>query len=74
MPNYRNKKTGEIKRFPSVRISWDADMGNQKEKTMVAIHGLEQWENILDTYDFVDSEGEFNVKMKKANTDGRGMR
>lgn len=75
MPNYKHKETGDIVRFPSVRITWDDKMSNQQELTMVAIHGLDQWENILDTYDFVKEEdGGYNVKMKKARTDGHGMR
>jgi len=75
MPNYRHKETGEIKRFASVRISWDENMNNKKELTMTAMHGLDQWENILDTYDFVENEGEvYNVKMKKAARDGGGLR
>ena len=50
-------------------------MSNQQELTMVAIHGLDQWENILDTYDFVKEEdGGYNVKMKKSKSDGFGMR
>jgi hypothetical protein len=75
MPNYKNKETGDIVRFPSVRITWDDEMANQKELTMTAMHGLDQWENILDTYDFVqDDGGVYNVKMKKARLDGHGMR
>ena len=75
MPNYKHKETGEVVRFPSVRITWDEGMDNKKELTLSAIHGLEQHENILDTYDFVESDGGgYNVKMKKAQSDGFGMR
>lgn len=75
MPNYKNKETGEIVRFPSVRITWDEGMDNKQELTLNAIHGLEQFENILDTYDFVEDDGSgYNVKMKKAKNDGYGVR
>ena len=69
MPNYRHKKTGEIKRFASVRISWDEDMKNKKEVCLIT------GESILENYDFVENEGEvYNVKMKKAARDGGGLR
>ena len=69
MPNYRHKETGEIKRFASVRISWDENMENKKEVCLIT------GENILENYDFVENEGEvYNVKMKKAARDGGGLR
>jgi len=69
MPNYRHKETGEIKRFASVRISWDENMDNKKEMCLIT------GENILENYDFVENEGEvYNVKMKKAARDGGGLR
>jgi|32_taG_2_1085360.scaffolds.fasta_scaffold08870_1 hypothetical protein len=69
MPNYRHKETGEIKRFASVRISWDENMKNKKEVCLIT------GENILENYDFVENEGEvYNVKMKKAARDGGGLR
>jgi len=75
MPNYKHKQTGEIVRFPSVRITWDEGMSNKQELTLTAMYGLEQYENILNTYDFVESDGGgYNVKMKKARLDGHGMR
>ena len=75
MPNYKHKETGEIVRFPSVRITWDESMSNKKELTLTSINGLEKNENILDTYDFVEEgKGGYNVKMKKARGDGHGMR
>ena len=75
MPNYRNKETGEIVRFPSVRITWDEGMSNKQELTLTAINGLNQYDNILDDYDFVEAEGNgYNVKMKRASNDGVGLR
>jgi hypothetical protein len=68
MPNYRHKETGELRRFSSVRISWDENMNNKKETC------LNTGEVISDNWDFVPYDGEFNVKMKKANRDGHGMR
>lgn len=35
---------------------------------------LDTGENILENYDFVPWDGEYNVKMKKAHGDGHGMR
>jgi hypothetical protein len=67
MPNYRHKETGEIKRFPSVRITWDEN-GETSEVCLTT------GENILENYDFVPHDGDWNVKMKKAIGDGGGLR
>ena len=67
MPNYRNKETGEIKRFASIRITWNAD-GSTNETCLTT------GESLLENWDFVPHSGEWNVKMKKAIGDGGGMR
>jgi hypothetical protein len=67
MPNYRNKETGEVKRFASVRITWNED-GSSNEMCLVT------GESLLENWDFIPHDGEWNVKMKKATTDGGGMR
>ena len=67
MPNYRHKETGEIKRFAQVRITWDAD-GSTKEVC------LNTGENLLENWEFIPHDGDWNVKMKKAIGDGRGVR
>lgn len=69
MPNYIHKETGELKRFPSVRISWDSETGEKREVCLVTN------ENILENYIAEEVAGNFNsVKMKKASNDGRGTR
>ncbi len=67
MPNYRHKETGEVKRFASVRITWDED-GSTRETCLVT------GESLLENWDFIPPNGEWNVKMKKAARDGGGMR
>lgn len=67
MPNYKNKSTGEVKRFPSVRTKFNAD----GSKTDVC---LNTGEVLNENWEFVPWDGEYNVKMKKAIGDGRGMR
>lgn len=69
MPNYIHKETGELKRFPSVRISWDSETGEKSEIC------LDTNENILENYIAEESAGDYsNIKMKKAIGDGRGVR
>jgi len=69
MPNYIHKETGELKRFPSVRISWDSETGDKKEVC------LETNESILENYVAEEVAGNFEaIKMKKAFGDGRGTR
>jgi len=67
MPNYLHKETGETKRFASIRITWNED-GSTNETC------LSTGESLLENWDFIPHDGEWNVKMKKANTDGFGMR
>ena len=67
MPNYRHKETGEVKRFPSIRITWDED-GSTTEVC------LNTGESLLENWDFIPHDGDWNVKMKKAIGDGRGVR
>lgn len=67
MPNYRHKKTGEVKRFPQVRISWNAD-GSTRETCLIT------GESLLENWDFITQDGDWNVKMKKATQDGGGLR
>ena len=69
MPNYINKETGELKRFASVRISWDSETGEKSEIC------LETNESILENYVAEEVAGKYdNIKMKKAFGDGRGTR
>jgi len=68
MPNYRHKQTGEVIRVPSVRITFSEDFKYTEEIDLATN------ENLLENYEFVPYDGEFNVKMKKASGDGRGMR
>lgn len=69
MPNYINKETGELKRFASVRISWDSETGEKREIC------LDTNENLLEKYVAEESAGDYsNIKMKKAFNDGRGTR
>jgi hypothetical protein len=67
MPNYKNKETGEIKRFASVRTKFNAD-GTKTDTCLTT------GEELNENWDFVPWDGEYNVKMKKANGDGFGMR
>tara|TARA_R100000935_G_C2702926_1_gene111031 strand:- start:106 stop:315 length:210 start_codon:yes stop_codon:yes gene_type:complete len=68
MPNYIHKETGDLKRFPSVRIQWDED-GVKKEID------LSTMDNILDNYIPEEIAGDWNnVKMAKAVNDGYGIR
>lgn len=68
MPNYIHKETGELKRFPSVRIQWDED-GTKREID------LSTMDNILDNYVPEEISGDWNnVKMAKAVNDGYGIR
>ena len=68
MPDYKHKSTGEVVRFPSVRITWNEDMSQTTETCLLT------GEVISDNYDFVPLDGEYNVKMKRAQNDGRGLR
>ena len=69
MPNYIHKETGELKRFPSVRISWDSETGEKSEVC------LNTNENILENYIGEEVAGDYSaIKMKKAFGDGRGVR
>lgn len=68
MPDYKHKSTGEVVRFPSVRITWNEDMTQTTETCLLTD------EVISDNYDFVPFDGEYNVKMKRAQNDGRGLR
>jgi hypothetical protein len=69
MPNYKNKETGEIQRFASIRISWDEETGEKFEVD------LQTGKNLLEDWDFVEDSSEgYNVKMKKAYRDGGGLR
>ena len=67
MPNYRHKETGEIKRFAQIRVTWNED-GSTKETCLTT------GESLLDNWDFIPHDGDWNVKMKKAHGDGHGMR
>jgi hypothetical protein len=68
MPNYRHKETGEVIRVPSVRITFSEDFTETQEID------LSTGENLLENYEFVPYDGEFNVKMKRASNDGVGLR
>ena len=68
MPDYKHKETGEVKRFPSVRITWNEDMTQTTESCLIT------GEVISDNYEFVPVDGTFNVKMKRAQNDGHGLR
>ena len=69
MPNYIHKETGELKRFPSVRISWDSETGEKSEVC------LSTNESILENYIAEERAGDYSaIKMKKAFGDGRGVR
>ena len=68
MPNYKNKETGEIKRFASVRTKFNTD----GSKTDVC---LTTGEVLSENWEFVPWDGDFsNVKAKKAFGDGFGSR
>lgn len=68
MPLYKHKETGEIVKFGRVRITWDESFTHTTETC------LDTQEVISDNYDFVEYDGTYNVKMKKAQNDGRGVR
>ena len=68
MPNYKNKETGEVRRFASVRTKFNAD----GSKTDVC---LTTGEVLSENWEFVPWYGDFsNVKATKAFNDGYGTR
>jgi len=74
MPYFRNKETGELKKYGRTRTYVDCDQ--ETGDTIKREFDLSTGEQInLNVWEFVGSDGDYSsVVAKKATTDGKGTR
>lgn len=74
MPTYRNKDTGELKKFGRTRtyVDYDSETGNVTKREF----DLSTGDQInLNVWEYVGEDGDYsNVTAKKASNDGAGTR
>jgi len=74
MPTYRNKETGEMKKFGRTRtyVDYDAETGDVIKREF----DLSTGDQInLNLWEYIGHDGDYsNVSAKKASNDGTGTR